>query len=373
MSQTALAPIQVMRAFAAICVAIVHFNSLWLILKGLRNTSLTLYPFASGVDIFFVISGFIMVYSSEQLFGQTHAHLIFLAKRIARIVPLYWATMTIAIFVQQTPIELITLFKSYLFIPFIEPDGDIYPLYGIGWTLQLEILFYFLFAGVICFKRAVAVIAAVGLLGAIVLFGQLTADLPAPLRFWSDPILLEFAFGMGLALLYRGGVRLPTVVCAGILLFGAGALWWSGMVLAPRIPPSNSRVVTWGIPAMLIVAGVILRRSVGGPARRSPFGRLGDASYSIYLIHPLVVAAIIRLWPLGLDACPMWQIMIIGGALTLALSVASFYLFERPSTRAVQKVLLAFVERAPHLRWFGPINDASFQPAIVSRHEPGRR
>ena len=141
MSQTVLAPIQGLRAIAALSVSVVHFNTLWLILQGRGSEPMILYPLASGVDIFFVISGFIMVYSTERLFGQAHAPLVFLAKRLARIVPLYWLTMSIAILVQQTPIDPITLIKSYLFMPFATPDGEMHPIYGIGWTLEFEIFF----------------------------------------------------------------------------------------------------------------------------------------------------------------------------------------------------------------------------------------
>jgi exopolysaccharide production protein ExoZ len=147
---------------------------------------------------------------------------------------------------------------------------------------------------------------------------------------------------LALALLYQRGIRLPPVLCVGILAVGVSAVWWS----APGMPPSGLRVVSWGIPAALIVAGAMFRRGAPAPTRRGILDLLGDASYSIYLIHPLVVSGIIRWWSFGLNEFPMWQVIIAGATLMLALSVASFYIFERPTTRAMQDVLIGLAARA---------------------------
>ena len=130
-TETLLA-VQVLRAFAALSVCAVHFNAVSLMLAGRGNGRLVLYPMAGGVDLFFVISGFIMVYASEDLFGTADGPEIFLGRRLARIVPLYWVMSAIGIYAESTPFNLQSLIESYFFFPYIAPSGGIDPLYGVG-------------------------------------------------------------------------------------------------------------------------------------------------------------------------------------------------------------------------------------------------
>ena len=120
-----------------------------------------LFPWLAGVDIFFVISGFIMVYASSRWFGSARAPRVFLAHRIARIVPLYWATMMVYLAVLLLTPWLLNseylaphfVIASFLFIPAARPDGLVQPLYSLGWTLNYEMFFYALFAIAIAFPR----------------------------------------------------------------------------------------------------------------------------------------------------------------------------------------------------------------------------
>jgi peptidoglycan/LPS O-acetylase OafA/YrhL len=339
MARTTLLPIQALRGFAAIAVSAVHFNDLGLGLAGRAGEALILYPLASGVDVFFVISGFIMVYSSEPLFGRERGSSIFLIKRISRIVPIYWATTGLAIVLENIPVGRTSLLKSLFFIPFVNQSDVMQPLYGVGWTLNFEMFFYSLFAIMIRYSRTGTVIGVSLLLFANTTFGRLVPMLPVPLRFWSDPIVFEFVFGMMLALAYREGVRLPRHICLCMIAAGALAVWG----FAPRIPPSGGRFVLWGVPAGLIVAGAMLQPTSRLFRRWSLLEVLGDASYSIYLIHCLVIASIFRLWPYGLNRYPIWVVIICGELLTMALAIAAFRLFERPMNRILQQSLLPIV------------------------------
>src|SRR5215467_2504234 len=107
---------------------------------------------AAGVDLFFVISGFVMVYSSESLFGRPNAPATFLLRRIVRIVPLYWLMTSVMLayvlargFGPSDASPQLAL-ASYFFIPYRRPSGAMDPLYGIGWTLNYEMFFYVVFA-----------------------------------------------------------------------------------------------------------------------------------------------------------------------------------------------------------------------------------
>ena len=94
--------IQVLRALAAFMVAIHHVQPDAAVVAaraGLSFTRSDLLPWMAGVDIFFVVSGFIMVHASQDLFGRDGASSLFLKRRLARIVPLYWAMTTLFLLV----------------------------------------------------------------------------------------------------------------------------------------------------------------------------------------------------------------------------------------------------------------------------------
>jgi peptidoglycan/LPS O-acetylase OafA/YrhL len=100
----------------------------------------------AGVDVFFVISGFIMVYSSARLFGQPGAPGTFFARRLIRIVPLYWATSAVLLIeillrygnLDAAGTSTMAAVASFFFIPWAQPDGSISPLHAVGWTLNFE-------------------------------------------------------------------------------------------------------------------------------------------------------------------------------------------------------------------------------------------
>ena len=111
-----------------------------------------------GVDLFFVISGFVMVYSSERLFGQPGAPMTFFARRLARIVPLYWAATAILVWFVVPYASTKAVLGSVVFTPRIPSEA---PLLFIGWTLIFEMFFYAVFAIALLAKRRFAVVAGV--------------------------------------------------------------------------------------------------------------------------------------------------------------------------------------------------------------------
>ncbi len=327
-----LLSVQILRAAAALCVCTVHFNAVSLMLAGRAQDPLALYPLASGVDLFFVISGFVMVYSSEPLFGAANSPRIFLGRRLARIVPLYWIMTAFGIYAESTPFNTQSLIKSYFFIPYIAPSGNMDPLYGVGWTLNFEMFFYAIFAGATILRRDPAVILVAGIIMVSVMIGRDIPVLPVPFRFWTDPITLEFVFGMILATIYRSGQRIPRWL--GLMLCLAGALAaWHGV---PSQPPSGDRWITCGIPAALIFAGLVLQPPIN--QMLAPLSKLGDASYAMYLVHSLVMAAILILWPRGLHHFHKPLVLVLGMLLTILLALGIYRWFERPLTRLIRSI-----------------------------------
>ena len=334
-----LASIQALRAIAALAVAIAHTYPLVGIEFGIAGYP-TLITGAAGVDLFFVISGFIMVYASEDLFEQPDAPRTFFLRRLIRIVPLYWLVTTVLLvylllryrsLLEHTPT---TVVASYFFIPTYNSAGPMAPVLPVGWTLNYEMFFYLVFAGGLLLKRTVAVIAISALLTAFGLWGrQLT--LPVPLSILADPIILEFVFGMLVALAYREGLKLPQAAALGLIAVGFGALAAS----AAWDLASISRVIIWGIPSACLVAGCVF---FGDPTRPKVLWRaltyLGACSYSLYLTHALTMNIPRHLGASFAPAQPaLYAAMIV--CLAVAASIVIYIFVERPVTRFLRNLV----------------------------------
>ena len=159
-----LASIQLLRAAAAIAVVFTHaITRLGYSFPGAGAHSYLTGPNGqflagdAGVDVFFVISGFIMYFVHHNDFGVPGAPLEFLKKRISRIVPIYWLLTTLAVvIIIAVPNLMVThnsrigfswIASSYLFLPIASRGSTISPIIGVGWTLDYEMFFYLAFAG----------------------------------------------------------------------------------------------------------------------------------------------------------------------------------------------------------------------------------
>jgi exopolysaccharide production protein ExoZ len=168
------------------------------------------------------------------------------------------------------------------------------------------------------------------------LFGLVENPQSTLLLFWSNTIILEFAMGMMLALLYRSRLVLPAPCCLALLAVGAVAVLYFNPPQAASI-----RLLEWGVPAAMIVAGAVLgeRRQDSGPVA-SFVVLLGNASYAIYLTHPLFGSVVFLTWQHGLNHVPMVPALASILLLCVASSVAIYHFIERPVTRAVSRGLM---------------------------------
>jgi exopolysaccharide production protein ExoZ len=343
--------IQVLRALAALAIVFYHaqYDAETLAARfSLAYQPSQLLPWPAGVDVFFVVSGFIMVYTSRKLFATPDGPRVFLGRRISRIVPIYWLLTTLyvalallvpAVLNHGAP-GLSEIIKSYLFIPFAQPDGQIHPVLLLGWTLNYEMFFYLLFgiALLLPLRKAVAAVAAV--LFGIVLFGQLTQPLPAPLAFWSDPIVLEFVFGMGLALLLEEGLcPVPVwrfgLVCVGLVLLHLDLVQPDGAIVLPR-------ALAYGIPATMLVAAAVFHHDPAAPpAIERWLSALGDASYALYLAHPFAIRGMREIFVYsGLAPAAGLSVFISSAVIAAVILALLLYQFvERPMTRALRRRL----------------------------------
>ncbi len=348
-----LISIQILRALAAIVVAIGHAQSF----VGTRAESSGqtfgwsyALPWAAGVDLFFVISGFIMVYASDRLFARPGGARSFMWRRVTRIVPLYWGVMLFLFCkeaLQHKPAQdAATLLTSIFFIPWdAHNTGQPRPYYELGWTLNYEMYFYAVFALFMGFARERAVALTTIALSVMVALGAMFQFSNPVLLVWTQPIVFEFAFGMGLALLTLRGVTLPDRARYALMALAAAAfsidfLHSSTHPFTWITPNDFSRLVAWGVPAALLLASVTLaKRSVAAPGPLARAGAaVGDASYALYLWHPIIIATLAYAWFfIGLDR---WAPPAVAVAMSVLTSIATALVIyrraERPLTRYLQ-------------------------------------
>lgn len=293
-----LVPVQYLRFFAAFLVLVGH------VLMDLHQhdlisdafyATLDTFPWGGGVDIFFVISGFIIC---RTLYGQEpggRSVANFALRRIARIAPAYWIFTTLmlvatAVFANQIRAPgsgLPHIVASYLFIPYPDPSGVLRPVLAQGWTLNYEMTFY-LAAGLSLLLaeklRAFFVVFAIVFL--MILSNAFPAD-SVFARFFGYSVLLEFLYGVGISLVTSRLLLMGVGIRVVLLVVGLVGLSLAGLVT------EYPRGLVQGIPAMLIVASAIMDVGPATRKRISPLEVLGDASYALYLIHPFVVNATI--------------------------------------------------------------------------------
>src|ERR1700744_1283352 len=172
-----------------------------------------------GVATFFVISGFIMTYTTWNKFEKPLAALDFSSQRLIRIVPLYWLGTIFAILLITThlwhlpkSLTLETIVKSLALVPYVEGDGDIRPILGQGWTLTYELMFYAVFAVALGLKRSHGLVFICLILSSWVIVGRLaglsdwTQSPRTVLGFLTSPLILLFLVGIGIGI---AGKKVP--------------------------------------------------------------------------------------------------------------------------------------------------------------------
>lgn len=273
--------IQYLRAVAALLVVLHHARNPepWLF-----NPLARFSHGQAGVDIFFVISGFIMYAAARDESASQ-----FVYRRVVRVAPLYWLAtiVSLAFFYRRQLLGvdealLSKLVASLLFVPhynLLHPT-EIWPVLVPGWTLNYEMFFYAVFAIALLSRKLVAVV--IGVIGVAVAAG-LFLHSPDPLWLtYTNPILLDFAVGLLIARFYPAQASRWLVL---LLPLGAALL-----LLTPL--PGSWRALTWGGPAALIVMGALTLEAGGLLPRLAGLKPIGDASYSIYLVHPMVITVV---------------------------------------------------------------------------------
>jgi peptidoglycan/LPS O-acetylase OafA/YrhL len=330
--------IQALRALAAYLVVVVHIAPL--ISKfGISPTSTEFG--ACGVDLFFVISGFVMVWTTSR---RPTTPWGFFGNRLARIAPTYWL-ITFAVFgigmmypaLSGAKASVGELIDSLFFIPYERDTGQLYPVLYVGWTLNYEIFFYLIFSmSILCRSAFFRVTVSTAALVLIVIYGLIAGPKSAILQFYTNPIIFEFAFGMwlGLARLHDRSFGPKT---ATIILFVGLPL----LLMHPFFI-SGSRAFWSGIPSLAIVAASLSLESHDRMLRSAGFQLIGAASYMLYLVHPIVLSAFTKVAArLSLLQSPAGSSfsVIIAFALVGLVAIALHLLIERPIGRGLRRLM----------------------------------
>lgn len=289
-----------------------------------------------GVDIFFVISGFIMLYVTH---SQNEKPFIFIKKRIIRVVPLYWA-ITCVLFICASikpnlfPLdhpEYAHLLKSLFFIPHTAPDGDHFPFLGQGWTLNYEMFFYVVFSCSLFFTKKTQLKFIIITLFFLFVLGNWVSQDNAILTAYTSPLLLEFLAGVIICSLIQKGYILS--IKMSVLMT---SLSFMLIIMDFIFKPDLSRSLTLGAPSALIVFSFISLELKGHMREYYILKLIGDASYSIYLTHFLtyVLCAVLIQKIFGhLGDYTMLPIAFI----SVLVGIIVYYIIENPLLKLIKR------------------------------------
>ena len=293
-----LSVVQAFRGIAACLVAVFHVShSIFSIPKYWPDRPFgCIFEFGhSGVEFFFVLSGFIIYLVHRRDIGQPSRARAFAWKRISRVYPAYWVILLLVIpvfyFFSDTGSGFEKLpavwFDSVLLFHVFHKGGQVM---SVTWTLFHEVMFYMLFALLILNRRMGSVALTAWMLGscAAYIWG---AGMSEMARYYFDPLHLLFAMGMLSAwIITKGRVVAPASLSAvGLVIFTATAVAETYSGFSPTMS------IFYGIGSSCLLVGTVGLEQ-GGWLRAPRFLMfLGDASYSIYLVHIIALSILAKL------------------------------------------------------------------------------
>jgi peptidoglycan/LPS O-acetylase OafA/YrhL len=333
-----------LRAFAALCVVFYHITSE-------AGLDLGINIGTRGVDIFFVISGFIITYASSRSAEQ------FFTRRLIRIVPFYWAA-TLAVFAivavlpnlfRSTKPDLVQLICSLFFIPRETDYAGLFPTLILGWSLNYEMYFYVAFAVALAISARWAPVLCSAIIAAVLLAIDASGATHPSVTFYARGLVFEFVFGIAAfyAVRWIGRHReaMPPRTVGIPLLFLAAA---AACVVLAAIEHAGGyglpRQLSSGVPAFFVVTAMILVEEIYAVSTRNrTLYLVGEASYILYLIHPYIVYGLLRTvfkHADGYGTVTIAGLIALLLAISTAIAVAIHLVFEKPLMEALRKRLL---------------------------------
>jgi len=266
-----------------------------------------------GLDLFFVISGLIMTIVVKSYMKKPSGWFNFFIKRMIRIIPLYWLYSIIVYgerFIIKHPVTGGEIAKTILFFPILAAKNVILPIIGQGWSLTYEMYFYSIIVIFLFLKIKNIFPYLLGLLIALALAGYYLNPPDVLLKFVCTPILIEFALGVAIGVAYNSAVanfqklnkklikRLSVVVgVIGLVLMLSSMNLDSDHISTPFYVITDQhtamlRSLIWGLPCGLFVLGILFMELLFDINIPKVLIKVGDASFSGYLTHILVILVI---------------------------------------------------------------------------------
>ena len=326
--QKVLWSVQYLRAVAALSVVFFHQTIPFFATYGYH-----------GVDIFFILSGFIMICLTQDRVVSAKN---FLFQRAARIIPLYWLATAMAFLlaclgfrIWGASTDLGLLIKSLLFVPSTNAEGRNWPTLYVGWTLNFEIFFYAVFAVVLLLPQRFRVVTLAFVFMGLVAFNAIFRSADPIIATYTDPIILEFLIGISIGTIFgadlrRRSLRTSILMCAALLV----ATFLAGHVL-------SALSFAW-IAAVLVVVALLLERLELLPFSAA-LKAIGDASFSIYLFQQFAFDGVFVL----LTAVAfVTKLPLATGHMTRPAAVLAAVLFGLVAYRFVERGLMHATRRS---------------------------
>lgn len=352
-SKGRLEAVQVARAVAAMLVVAVHAIDL-VKFRQLRHgdpigflSSPAFYSDfgASGVDFFFVISGFVMAMVLMRPGDRTVSS--FLDDRFARIMPLYWLMSVLCLieaFWLGRHITPANIAMSISLWPILDPREAAQPVLVVGWTLAFEFAFYVTLLPWLRVARERRLLGAALSTGLIALTGYVVAPHLDLVALLFNPIWFEFMIGIALFALWQRGLPRTAGLIAGWLGLAALAIGFA-VHIVPNVKPvaifeqgaGAQRALVWGLPYGLLLAGLLSLRG-GAEASGAMWRglcRIGDASYSLYLVH-LMLFVIVE-YRLAPGIIPPDVVSLLSFPAAIALGLLAHRYVEKPLLAAIKR------------------------------------
>lgn len=353
--------LQALRGVAAFMVVMVHNRSAFMDTQaGKVIANHVLLPMAMGVDLFFIISGFLMVLTTRDFDGSGAYAWKFMAKRLARIWPLFAVVSLVAIVVEHGFRGLFDLSVAFpyleglVFIPHNPAASGIYfqMAVGVAWTLCFECYFYLLFAASMGFGRrrywAMAAWFALMLIVIPMCRGGYNLGVASqPLVAWSryanlaiNPIVWDFVFGMLAGWLYVSPITIrnrTAIYAIAILSTAALLVAWHRLGMVNFFGPRG-----WGAPLAILFACMVMLAKAGGIKVPTSLVWLGEISYSLYLVHVYVFELMQHaMTHLSLPSdVAKWMLFAGRPMIAVFCAWATFACVEKPASEWMRKQLL---------------------------------
>jgi peptidoglycan/LPS O-acetylase OafA/YrhL len=326
--------LQVLRALAALLVVFFHCDFL----------NLKIGQF--GVDIFFVISGFIISF----ILNKKQEN--FLVKRFIRVVPMYYLFTILVILVwaiypegfDNVYVSISSIVKSLLFIPYVVDNSG--PILSLGWTLNYEMFFYVIVGifSLLLKKPGKALFFSASLILFLVLIRWMLNPSNSLMLFYGHEIVIEFIFGI--AIYYIVNLCQPLLKNKKII-FLIGVLALASFVLMAYFDYHKiyfSRSLLFGVPSFFVVLFFIISENLldtENPIHKY-FYQIGNASYVLYLVHPFIIFFIARL------IIPIFEVSLFNSVIELLIKFLLVVLISNWIHKKIELPVVRSFERLLH-------------------------